>query len=344
MTEVSPPANNPQKSAAQEEWWDRSLTSAGRSDILKAARLKLPARVAWRHMSPEARAAVDHMRPSRFRPEDHIQPNDTDATADKVLESPAQATIDSLPTRPSPASVLQSIQDRLAQDDVLPIIEQSMPRTLTDAITWARCLPFWEEFKGQFPDQAIAVARVLSRRAMKEFGLAFDDQGRVVEKKHIKRAAHVGKPTSTFPLQIAEETVQVEYTEQYFPNSSTDSFSFIGQPIEPPPDGIFKHKPHPLSETGYWHSYASHDAVEAVGGAQKYAQLLGAAKLQDREHEFQAILEGESPEIETRRKKPIIYTDHPVIGEHTAAVVEERQDPEKPVKQPEKHHQGELFA
>lgn len=62
--------DNPEIAAAQEEWWDRSLTSAGRSDILKAARVKLPARVLWQHMSPEAQAAVDHMRPSEFRPED----------------------------------------------------------------------------------------------------------------------------------------------------------------------------------------------------------------------------------------------------------------------------------
>lgn len=54
---------------AQEEWWDRSLTSAGRSDILRAARLKLHARIKWRYMSPKERAAVDHMRPSEFRPE-----------------------------------------------------------------------------------------------------------------------------------------------------------------------------------------------------------------------------------------------------------------------------------
>lgn len=62
--------DNPEIAAAQQEWWDKSLTSAGRSDILKAARLKLPARVLWRHMSDEVRAAVDHMRPSEFRPED----------------------------------------------------------------------------------------------------------------------------------------------------------------------------------------------------------------------------------------------------------------------------------
>lgn len=55
--------------AAQEEWWDRGLTSAGRSDILRAARLKLPARIKWRYLSPKERAAVDHMRPSEFRPE-----------------------------------------------------------------------------------------------------------------------------------------------------------------------------------------------------------------------------------------------------------------------------------
>jgi hypothetical protein len=71
MTENHP--ITPEAAAAQEEWWDRSLTSAGRSDILKSVGLKLPIRVLWRHMSPDARAAVDHMRPSEFRPEDQAK-------------------------------------------------------------------------------------------------------------------------------------------------------------------------------------------------------------------------------------------------------------------------------
>ena len=45
-----------------EEWWDRSLTSTGRREILQTAGLRLPSAVLWRHMSPEARAAVEMMR------------------------------------------------------------------------------------------------------------------------------------------------------------------------------------------------------------------------------------------------------------------------------------------
>lgn len=61
-------------SRAQEEWWDKSLTGAGRSDILKAAGLKkVPVMVKYRHMSDEQRRAVDHMRPSEFRPEDRAK-------------------------------------------------------------------------------------------------------------------------------------------------------------------------------------------------------------------------------------------------------------------------------
>ncbi len=51
--------NTPDTSS--EAWWDHSLTSAGRRDILKAAGLRLPSAVQWRHLSPEARVAVAPM-------------------------------------------------------------------------------------------------------------------------------------------------------------------------------------------------------------------------------------------------------------------------------------------
>lgn len=54
----------PKHETSPEEWWDRSLTSAGRHDILKAADLRLPSAVRWRHLGPDARDAVSALRPT----------------------------------------------------------------------------------------------------------------------------------------------------------------------------------------------------------------------------------------------------------------------------------------
>lgn len=70
--------------AAQEYWWDRELTGAGRSDIMKPNGVDLPAGVKWRHMSPEDRAKVDHMRPAAFRPENRKKPGEPPAPDDEA--------------------------------------------------------------------------------------------------------------------------------------------------------------------------------------------------------------------------------------------------------------------
>ena len=53
-----------------------------------------------------------------------------------------------------PADILHRIQDGVAQNpDPLPIIEQLAARTPADAIQWARRLPLWDDFRGQYPGQ-----------------------------------------------------------------------------------------------------------------------------------------------------------------------------------------------
>ncbi len=59
---------------AQAQWWDHSLTTAGRADAINAAYVGQSAKkpgpgTAWRHLTDEARGLIDHMRPSEFRPE-----------------------------------------------------------------------------------------------------------------------------------------------------------------------------------------------------------------------------------------------------------------------------------
>ncbi len=66
--------DTPNHETTPEEWWDRGLTSAGRRDILKAARLRLPSAVRWRHLGPEARAAVEALRPAEAPQKDQPPP------------------------------------------------------------------------------------------------------------------------------------------------------------------------------------------------------------------------------------------------------------------------------
>ena len=75
-------------------------------------------------------------------------------------------------------ATLQDIQDRLSETSPLPLIEELLPRCRTEAPTWARRLPGWEQYRGQFADQVIGLARIISRRAMKEHALRFNDEGR----------------------------------------------------------------------------------------------------------------------------------------------------------------------
>jgi hypothetical protein len=117
---------------------------------------------------------------------------------------------------PEPQHTLSQMRDRLAQGtSPADLIRELVPRTRSQAVSWARRLPYWDEFRGHFPDQVVAAARLVSKRAMKEHGLAFDDEGRVLEEPRDGRRRE-NQTTVSFPLTLGENTVTVTYTRNYY--------------------------------------------------------------------------------------------------------------------------------
>jgi hypothetical protein len=196
----------------------------------------------------------------------------------------------------TPAETLSHIAGRLADTSPTDLIDELMPGFPIEALTWARRLSHWDEFRGQFSDQAIGVARVVSRRAMREFGLAISDDGCVVDFN--SRPVKIDpKPELTFTLRIAEQPVQVAYTRSYFARDAKDAFDFSAEK-------------NPLSESGFWHTFVPQDAVEALGGPQAFAARCAEAKLAGQEKEFMEGFEGRTGE--KPKRKP--------VGRHTAKV------------------------
>lgn len=195
----------------------------------------------------------------------------------------------------TPEATLQQISTRLA--DPTDLIDELMPQFPVDAICWVRHLTVWDGFRGQFPDQAIAIARVISHRAKREFGLSVTNDGRVIEGEEKPRINPA--PDETFTLSIDGHPVKVDYTAWYFPALAKDSFQFSAES-------------NPLSPSGHWHEFAPHDAVEAVGGPEKFAAMYAEAKVAGSEKKFMEGFEGRPPEGKPRKRK--------TVGKHTAKV------------------------
>jgi hypothetical protein len=234
---------------------------------------------------------------------------------------------------------LQRLHDSLSQG-IPPtrLIEELLPRTRADALAWARRLPLWDEYRGQFSDQVVALARVISRRAMKAFHLSLTEDGRLRQPHAEGKALPAPQPSLTFSLTINGEKIRVEYTHNYFPRSGDlkDNFYFV-IPHAPP-------RAHPLSETGHRSQFALHDAVEACGGPQAYATLFAEATLRGEEKPFAATFEGEWPDAEKPRRatapKPVLppaaeKMNQPVAGEHAAKVTAERDEPAPTATRPQ---------
>jgi hypothetical protein len=228
---------------------------------------------------------------------------------------------------PSLPDTLQHIQERLRQGLVpQQVIEELLPLTRTDAVTWTRRLSAWEEYGEQFPAQVVALARIVSLLAMRAFGLSLSEDGRVVERLREGKPGRTPKPSLTFLLAVGGEEVRVEYTRDYFPCGGKDYFYFVS-PQTPP-------APHPLSATGYLSQFVLHDAVEACGGPKAYAAMFAEARLRGEEEVFKAMFEGTGSEAkQPRRRKafpsaslPRSGEQLPVIGEHTAQVIAEQED------------------
>lgn len=180
----------------------------------------------------------------------------------------------------TPEATLELIRTRLAATDPIDLAIELTPTTRTEAVPWTRRLAHWDEFRGRFPDQAVAVARVISTRAMRRFDLAIDAAGRVRDDKP-RRSFATPDPALTFPLDAAGATVTVEYTPDYFPHAGQDHFAFVG--------------PHPVCPGGYRSQFAPRDAVEACGGPEAYAARFAAARLRGAEQEFDAAFTGHPP-------------------------------------------------
>lgn len=224
--------------------------------------------------------------------------------------------------RRSQEEVLRRIQERLSQNaDPAVIIKEMLPRTRDEALSWGRRLAVWDDYRATYPAQSIAVARLISRQAMKSFRLTMRDDGRVVERPAEGRQRKTSQPTDTFPLVVGGEEVRVEYTEQYFPNSGTGLFYIVSQ-HDPA-------RPHPLSDTGYFSRFVPHDAVEACGGPGAYAALLADAVLRDEEQFFIEAFEGPLPETDERRRR---QANRPAAqpGGHAEQLIAEEKQQEQP--------------
>lgn len=199
--------------------------------------------------------------------------------------------------RRSQEEALEKIRERLSQGAApAAIIKEMLPQSRDDALFWGRRLPVWDDYRAAYPAQVIALARLISRQAMKAFRLTMREDGRVVERPPEGRRRKTSRPKDTFPLLIGGEEVRVEFTEEYFPNSGIDLVYYV-TPHEPA-------KPHALSETGYFSRFVPHDAVEACGGQESYAALLAEAVLRDEEQPFIEAFEGPLPETDHRRHLP----------------------------------------
>jgi hypothetical protein len=189
---------------------------------------------------------------------------------------------------------LRRIQERLDQRAApLAIIEEMVPRTRDGALSWGRRLAVWDDYQRDYPAQVVALARIISQRAMREHGLTLRKDGRLVKQPAEGKGWKTPSPAATFALTIGGEEVRVEYTPHYFPNDDT-GLLYIVTPHDPP-------QTHPLSDTGYFSRFVPHDAVEACGGPQAYAALVAEAILRGQEQPFIEAFEGPLPETDPRR-------------------------------------------
>jgi hypothetical protein len=234
----------------------------------------------------------------------------------------------------TPHDALDRIQSLLSQGTPpARLIADLLPRTRAEAIGWVRRLSGWDEERGRYPDQAVAVARIISRQAMRAFRLTLSEDGRVMERPDAGGRQPPPPAVQRFRLAVGDEEVTVAYTPGYSWIAGTDLFSF--ESAQDPP------RPHALSESGHWSHFASHDAVEACGGPHSYAAQYAEARLRGEDQAFSDAFEGARPEsTKPRRRKPPPPEAPPmpraVLGEHTAHVIKEREPdslPKPPAQQ-----------
>jgi len=226
---------------------------------------------------------------------------------------------------PTAPDTLQRILERLSQGFVpKQIIEEFLPHSPADAMIWARRLLGWEEHGRQCSAQAVAIARVISLRAMRAFSLVLTGDGRVVQRRREGDPWPKPEPSLTFRLTIQGEELRVEYTPDYFPDGGQDVISFVS--LSDPPE------PHCLSLSGILWTYVPHDAIVACGGPETFAALFAEARLRGEGKEFEATFKGEWPEAKQPRRRQdcqqaLLSFDEiqPSVGEHSAQVIAEKE-------------------
>ncbi len=219
--------------------------------------------------------------------------------------------------QPTPIIFLANIQQGLARGaSPIELIDALQPKTAFGAEEWIRSLPMFSPYEYLHSQQVVSIARIIAKRAMREFSLKLTEDGRVIDANQKRPDWSTPKPTTKFTLKLAGEEINVEYTKGYFCDG-TDSYSFTGKPGQP----------HCLSETGFWSKPVPGDAVEACGGAEAYAVLVAEAKLKGETGELDAIFEGEWRE--TRACRPREKKPPAMIGQHTAQVIGAEQHGDK---------------
>lgn len=207
--------------------------------------------------------------------------------------------------QPTPIIFLAQVQQGLARGTTpIELIDVLMPKTPLGAEEWIRCLPIFSGHQYLYSEQIVAIARIVAKRAMSEFSLKLTGDGRIVDTRQ-KCHRKTPEPSATFKLKLAGQELDVEYTSGYFPDG-TDLYAFTSN------------KPHCLSNTGYWSKLVPDDVVEACGGVEAYAVLIAEAELKGESDELDAIFEGDSPDTRKPKTKKM-----PVVGQHTAQVVQQ---------------------
>lgn len=227
--------------------------------------------------------------------------------------------------RCSQEETLRHIEKRLSQG-VAPavIIKEMLPNTRDGALSWGRRLAVWDDYHREYSAQVVALARLISQRAMREHGLTLRKDGRVVKQSAEGKGGKTPRPAAIFPLSVGREEVRVEYTLGYFPNDDT-ALVYIVSPHEPP-------KAHPLSDAGYFSCFVPHDAVEACGGPEVYAALLAEAILRGKELPFIEAFEGPLPVTDPRRHRKE-HRPAAEPGGHAEWVMAEEKKPQRPSAQ-----------
>jgi hypothetical protein len=113
----------------------------------------------------------------------------------------------------SPPDILDNIQSRLGEGTPpAQVIAELLPRTSAEAVSWARRLPGWDEERDRYPGQMVALARVISRQALRAFRLRLTDEGRVLDKPIEGALWQRPEPADRFRLTVSGEEGCVAYT------------------------------------------------------------------------------------------------------------------------------------